>query len=268
MKVSNKRILVTGAGNGIGRQLSLQLLKKNALIIGVDLSEQALNETHSLSKHDQNFHAMALDITDKKAISNLPKQLEISGGPVDGLINCAGIIQPFEKVMSLSDVDIQKVMDVNFFALLHITRVFLPHLLNRPKAHIVNVSSMGGFLPVPGQAVYGASKAAVKLLTEALYAELKNTHVKVSIVFPGAIATDIAKNSGVMMEMDEETSNMASFKSMPVEKAAAQIIRGMESDKFRMLIGSDARMMDMFYRLSPKRAVHLILKQMGALLKG
>jgi short-subunit dehydrogenase len=92
---------------------------------------------------------------------------------------------------------IERVLNVNLYGVIYMTKAFLPHLLTRPEAHIVNVSSMGGFFPVPGQSLYGASKAAVKLLTEGLYSELIDTNVRVTAVFPGAIATNISQNSGL-----------------------------------------------------------------------
>lgn len=111
-------------------------------------------------------------------------------GKVDGIINNAGIIHPFLKVNELEYDKIKLVMDINFYGTLYMVKSFLPYLLKRPVAHIANVSSMGGFLPVPGQTIYGASKAAVKLLTEGLRAELKDTNVKVTLVFPGGVSTN------------------------------------------------------------------------------
>ncbi|WP_252629481.1 SDR family oxidoreductase, partial [Enterobacter sp. JH539] len=90
-------------------------------------------------------------------------------------INNAGIIQPFVKIDQLGYEVVERVFNVNFYGTLYMTKTFLPHLLTRPEAHIVNVSSMGGFLPVPGQTIYGASKAAVKLFTEGLHSELADT---------------------------------------------------------------------------------------------
>jgi short-subunit dehydrogenase len=122
---------------------------------------------------------------------------------------------------------------------------------------------MGGFLPVPGQSLYGASKAAVKLQTEALYAELMETNVNVSVIFPGAIATDIANNSGVAVAGAEESNGR---QMTSAEDAARTIIEGIERDQYRILIGSDAKMMDKLYRLMPKRAVSIIYNQMKDLL--
>src|SRR5690606_24464226 len=118
-------------------------------------------------------------------------------GAVDGVIHCAGIIQPFVRLKDLDYEQIDRVMAVNWLGALYMTKTFLPILLERPEGHIVNVSSMGGFLPVPGQTIYGASKAAVKLLTEGLHSECAGTNVRVTVVFPGAVATNITANSGV-----------------------------------------------------------------------
>lgn len=123
-------------------------------------------------------------------------------GHVDGIINNAGIIQPFVDLNDLGMDRIERVLNINFYGTLYMVKAFLPFLLERPEAHIVNVSSMGGFLPVPGQSIYGASKAAVKLMTEALHSELKGTNVSVSVVIPGGIATDIKKNSDIQYKTE------------------------------------------------------------------
>jgi short-subunit dehydrogenase len=143
------------------------------------------------------------------------------------------------------------------------TKAFLPRLLVRPEAHIVNISSMGGFLPVPGQTAYGASKAAVKLLTEGLHAELAQTSVRVTVVFPGAVATNITANSGVALGVSADESR---WKPLPAERAARDILDGMEKNQYRVLVGRDARLLDWLYRLDPARAAAFIAKQMKELL--
>jgi short-subunit dehydrogenase len=208
-----------------------------------------------------------LNITDKAAVEQLPEQLIALHGSVDGLINNAGIIQPFVKIKDLQYDAIERVMQVNFFGMLYITKTFLPYLLKRPEAHIVNISSMGGFLPVPGQTIYGASKAAVKLFTEGLHSELTDTKVKVTIVFPGAIGTNIASNSGIEISAEmQEKSKSSSIKMLPAPKAAELIINGMEKNAYRVLVGSDSKFMDFIYRLNPKFAAGFIYKQMKSLL--
>ena len=137
-----------------------------------------------------------MDITDRGAVQRLPGEVVDVHGAVDGLINNAGIIQPFVPVAELDDATIERVLDVNLIGTLHMVRAFLPDLLSRPEAHLANVSSMGGFFPFPGQTMYGASKAAVRLLTEGLYAELLDTNVQVSVIFPGAVKTASPRTPG------------------------------------------------------------------------
>jgi short-subunit dehydrogenase len=128
---------------------------------------------------------------------------------------------------------------------------------------------MGGFLPVPGQTIYGASKAAVKLMTEGLWAELRGTRVHVTVVFPGAVGTNITANSGVEIPggMDAAEMEKQASRVLPADKAAKIILDGMEKNAYRVLVGSDARMMDVLYRVRPSGATAFITNQMKALLK-
>lgn len=267
MRAAGKTIVVTGGGNGIGRELTLNLLGRGASVAAVDISEAGLQETARLagSKADR-LSTHVANITDREAVEALPAAVIEKHGQVDGLINCAGVIQPFVKLNDLDYGAIERVMNVNFWGLTYMTKTFLPHLLQRPAAHIVNVSSMGGYLPVPGQTVYGASKAAVKLLTEGLNSELTETNVSVTVVFPGAIATDISRNSGLEAPSVSDAEASSSFKMTQPAEAARIILDAMERDAYRVTVGSDATLMDRLSRLMPKRAAALIYKQMRELL--
>jgi short-subunit dehydrogenase len=267
MKAVNKVIVVTGGGNGIGRELVLQLVAKGARVAAVDIKEDALKETVKLAGAlGSKISIHVVNIADRKAVETLPKAVEKVHGSVDGLINCAGIIQPFVKLNELTFDQMDRVMNVNFYGALNLTKAFLAGLLNRPEAHIVNVSSMGGFLPVPGQTIYGASKAAVKLMTEGLNSELLDTNVRVTIVFPGAIGTNIAANSGIEMKIGAAEEGAKKFKMTSPVVAAQTIIDGMEKNSYRVLVGSDAKMMDFLCRLMPEQAAKIIYNQMKSLL--
>lgn len=268
MKVQNKVIVVTGGGNGIGRELVLHLLTKGAQVAAVDINEAGLQETvERAGAPKERLSTHIVNITDKAAVNALPEQVIARHGAVDGIINNAGIIQPFVRVNELEFEAIERVMNVNFYGTLYMTKAFLPHLLKRPEAHITNISSMGGFLPVPGQSIYGAAKAAVKLLTEGLHSELALTNVHVTVVFPGAIGTNIAANSGITIMMPAgDRNNQQSFKQLPPEKAAQIIVEGIEKNQYRVLVGSDSKFMDFLYRLHPKFAANFIFKQMKSLL--
>lgn len=258
MKIRDKIFVVTGAGSGMGRELTIQLLGKQGYVAAVDINQKGLEQTFEIAGASEGrLKTFVLDITDKTGIEQFSKEVKLHFGAVDGLINNAGIIQPFKVVNDLSAEEIERVFNVNFFGTLNMTKIFLPLFLSRPEAHIINVSSMGGFLPVPGQSLYGAAKAAVKLFTEALSAELRETNVKVTIVFPGAIATNIMENSGLETPKSNGDSSM---KALPADKAAAQIISAIETNKTRVFVGRDSYFLDKLYRLSPQYAINLIAK--------
>jgi NAD(P)-dependent dehydrogenase (short-subunit alcohol dehydrogenase family) len=269
MNPAGKVMVVTGAGSGMGREVALELLRRGARVAAVDINETTLVETVALAPGGaEKIATFVLNITDRAAIEALPQAVVDRFGSVDGVINCAGIIQPFVRLNDLEYATIDRVMDVNFRGTLYMTKTFLPWLLKRPEAHIVNISSMGGFLPVPGQTIYGASKAAVKLLTEGLHSELKDTNVRVTVVFPGAVATNITTNSGVTMKMpdDPKALEKAQRRTLPADKAARIILDGMEKNHYRVLVGSDAKLLDRLYRIHPRRAAGFIANQMKDLL--
>lgn len=160
MKLKGKVVVVTGAGSGLGQALTLELLRRGARVAAVDLREEGLLATRQMAgglAGGLSLHP--LDVTDREGVEALPVEVERVHGQVDGLVNNAGIIQPFKRLQDLDYAAIDRVMRVNFYGTLYMTKAFLPRLLGRPEAHLVNVSSMGGFLPVPGQTVYGASLA-------------------------------------------------------------------------------------------------------------
>lgn len=263
MKVKNKVIVVTGGGNGLGRALVLHLLELGAKVVAVDINDEALKETAKLAADKSaDLSCHNLNITEREKVHAFPEQLIAAHGRVDGIINNAGIIQPFIKVNELDYKQIERVMNINFYGSLYMVKAFLPYLLKRPEAHIVNISSLGGFIPFPGQTIYGASKAALKLMTEGLYAELKETGVKVTIVHPGAMKTGIMDNSGLKSAAEETSSK--SDKTLSATEAAKKVIRAMEKDKFRAMVGKDAVMLDILYRINPRKAVDLIIKKMGS----
>jgi short-subunit dehydrogenase len=266
MNIQGKVFVVTGGGNGIARELVLQLLKKGGRVAAVDISEKGLKETVDLAGDlKAKITTHIVNITDRAAVAALPDKIIAAHGVVDCLVNCAGIIQRFVRVKDLTYEDIDRVLNVNLYGTINMTKEFLPLLLARPEAHLVNVSSMGGFLPVPGQTIYGASKAAVKLFTEGLYSELLDTRVGVTAVFPGAIGTNIAANSGVSAP-GGATAAESKIKMTAPPVAAEKILKGIEKNTYHVFIGSDSNMMDFLVRLMPKRATRIIYNQMKSIM--
>ncbi len=267
MHIEGKGFVVTGGGNGIGREVVLGLLRRGACVDAIDLRPEALEETARLAgAHSEALACHAVDVTDRHAVTATAESIITSRGQIDGVINVAGIIQRFAPFGELSLAEMELVMAVNFWGPVNLIKAFLPHLTGRPEACIVDVSSMGGLAPVPGQTVYGASKAAVKLFTEGLYAELRDTAVQVTVVFPGGVATGIADNSGAAIPGRDAESTDTS-KLTTAADAASQIITGIENGSYRVVIGSDARMLDRLSRLAPQRATDMIAKRMASLIQ-
>ncbi len=267
MRITGKVIVVTGAASGIGREVALEALRRGARVAAADLNAETLAETAALADAGERLSTHVLNVADQAAVAALPAEVEAKHGAVDGLIHCAGIIQPFVPVKDLDDAAIERVFAVNWWGTLYLTRAFLPRFLGRPEGHIVNVSSMGGFLPVPGQTIYGASKAAVKLFTEGLHSECRDTNVRVTVVFPGAVGTNITTNSGVDIPIAGADVEARARKVTPADQAARLILDGMARDAYRVMVGGDAKLMDRLYRLAPARAAGFIAKQMGDLLR-
>jgi len=262
MRIEGKVWVVTGAGAGMGRELTLEILRRGGRVAAVDLRAETLAETAALAGAGARLSTHTVDITDRDAVQALPAAVRDAHGTVDGLINNAGIIQPFVPVVELPYADVRRVMEVNFFGPYNLVEAFLPLLLDRPEAHLANVSSMGGFFPFPGQTIYGASKAAVKLLTEGLYAELRDTAVQVTAIFPGAVRTGITENSGVDASAMGDTED-SKVPMLAPAKAAALMLSGIERNRLHVYVGTDSKLMSSAIRIAPKPAIGLMQRLMA-----
>ena len=261
MELKRKNVIVTGEASGVGKELTKQLLEKGCKVAGVDINKRSLKILEE-ELNNPNLKTYVLDVSSKEDILKFRDKYHQDYNDVDVIINNAGIIQPFVKVGDLTDDIIHRVMDVNFFGPLNLIRFFMDDLTkDRKEQYIVNVSSMGGFFPFPGQTVYSASKAALKLLTEGLYAELEDTNVKVMIVLPGAMDTNITENSNV--EINEKDKDNTSYKMLSADDAARAIIEGMEQDQFKIFLGSDAKFLKFLYKINSRWAISFINKKMS-----
>ena len=264
MEFGNKKILITGAGSGLGKELTTQFLECGSVVIAVDRNLSKLEELKS--KYPQNLDFYQVDLTDFSQVQKMIEEVTKKWHSLQVLINNAGVIQQFVPVSKLSEAEIRRVFEINFFAPLNLIRLFLPVINKVEESLIVNVSSMGSYTPVPGQSIYGASKAAIKLLSEGLEMELRQTKTKVAVVFPGAIKTSITENSGIKLtpEMMKQSEN---YKALDASKAAQEIINNLKKGKSKIYIGKDAKTMNLLSRISPKFATNMIYKQMKNLLK-
>ncbi|WP_424189442.1 SDR family NAD(P)-dependent oxidoreductase [Actinokineospora sp. G85] len=247
---ADKVAVVTGAGSGIGRDLVLALLAEGAQVAASDVNEVALKETAAKAASDR-LRTYKLDVADRDAIYAHADQVVADFGGVDAVFNNAGVALK-GSVAEMTDADLKWVMDIDFWGVVHGTRAFLPHVTAR-RGHIVNVSSVFGFIGVPTQSAYNAAKFAVRGFTEALRQEMTvaRTGVGVSCVHPGGIKTNIARNARTSdpAEMRSFTKSLDAVAMTTPEKAARTILNGVKRNKARILIGPDAYVLDLLPRL-------------------
>ena len=250
-----KVVVITGAGSGIGRALALDVAARGAVLALSDQDEVGLVETAERARTltDREVRIDKLDVRDTAAMHEYASSVADDFGRVNVVFNNAGVALhgDFEEV---SYEDFAWVMDVNFWGVVRGSKEFLPHLIASGDGHLVNISSLFGLLGMPGQTAYNASKFGVRGFTEALRQELliAKHPVQVTCVHPGGIKTAIARNARATASHDQ--AEVARFfdtrlAKTTAEKAAETIIRGVLADKPRVLVGADAKALDLGVRL-------------------
>jgi short-subunit dehydrogenase len=261
--------VVTGAASGIGRALSLQLsAEKIAGIAIADLNAEALEETAKmLEAYPLRVSKHVLNVSDFGAMEAFAKEVVAEHGRVTHLINNAGV-SLFGNVEEVSIEDLHWLMNINFWGTVYGVKLFLPILRKEPSAHIINVSSVFGLVAPPGNAAYSASKFAVRGFTESLRHELEDTGIAVSCVHPGGVATNIARSGRLGAEAQAATKEESVRYHTKVsrttsEEAARQIMRGIKRRSKRILVGTDARIIDVVHRAAPENYMSVLDKLSG-----
>jgi NADP-dependent 3-hydroxy acid dehydrogenase YdfG len=262
---AGKVAVVTGAGSGIGQALAIELARSGAKVAisdvdteGLAITELALKDIGAPVKSDR------LDVTEREAFELYADAVKEHFGVVHQIYNNAGIAYTGDIEVTAYK-DIEKIMDVDFYGVVNGTKSFLPHLIASGDGHVVNVSSVFGLLAVPGQAAYNAAKFAVRGFTEALRQEMAlNGHpVKVTTVHPGGIKTGIARNmtaaEGIDVEKLANTFDRRLASTTP-EQAAKTILDGVRKNKARVLIGNDAKVLDLLVRVTGPGYLRLVPK--------
>ncbi len=252
--LTDKVIAITGAGSGIGAALADLCLQSGATVALSDIRPDAAAERLKVSGGRGSVDK--LDVSSRDDVMAYVKQTEDRFGRVDIMINNAGVALS-ATVAEMSVEDFRWVMDINFWGVVHGTQAVLPGMLSRNCGTIVNISSLFGLIGVPTQSAYNASKFAVRGFTESLRCELAETNVKTLCVHPGGIKTNIARNSrffsGIDGELDKGKAVQEFDKVARVspEEAAQQIIKAALKGRDRLLIGNDARVLDLVQRGFP-----------------
>ena len=258
--ISGSAAAITGAASGIGRALALELAARGCDLALADRDEAGLAtlaaEIGRAGQRKVTVHTV--DVGVPREIGAFA-QAAIAAHPVLNIvINNAGVVLmgTFDEV---DQAQMEWLININFWGVVHGTRAFLPHLSKRPEAHIVNLSSVFGIIAPPGQTAYCAAKFAVRGFSESLRHELAmaKSPVRLSVVHPGGIATNIVRNSRIGTGMTDNARRAQSIERFDAlarttpAAAALRIIQGIDNNQPRILIGGDARYMDLLQRFRP-----------------
>jgi len=244
---AGKVCVITGSGSGIGRALALELGRRGARLAISDVNEAAAAETARLCGAE----SYRLDVSDRAAVFAHAEEVVERFGTVNLVINNAGVAM-HQDVLETSVEDYEWIMGINFWGVVYGTKAFLPHLIASGGGHLVNLSSLFGLIAVPGESGYNATKFAVRGFTEALRQEMlaAGHPVGVSCVHPGGVKTAIAQSARAPGgDSAELASSFEKIARLTPEAAARIILRGVERGRPRILVGSDARAIDLVQRV-------------------
>ena len=262
-EVRGKVAVVTGAGSGIGRAVAFELCRRGARLAVSDVDGSGLADTVArLEALGAEPHSARLDVSDRQAVEDYAASVASHFGVVHQVYNNAGIAAGG----AVADNDwetYERVLGVNLFGVIHGSKAFLPHLIASGDGHVVNVSSLNGIMGQPRSTAYCASKFGVRGFTESLRGEMLLTGhpVRVTVVHPGGVRTNIAsaglqdaRERGAVSAEDEarvRTYNEKLLKMAP-QQAARIVVDGVEAGKERVLVGNDAKLVDLMVRLLPR----------------
>lgn len=252
---AGKVAVVTGAGSGIGQALAIELGRSGAKLAISDVDTEGLAQTEEqLKAIGAPVKSDRLDVTEREAFVAYAEAVNEHFGKVNQIYNNAGIA--FTGDIEISQFkDIERVMDVDFWGVVNGTKAFLPYVIASGDGHVVNVSSVFGLFSVPGQAAYNAAKFAVRGFTEALRQEmiLARHPVAVTTVHPGGIKTAIARNATAAEGLDRDDLAKLFDKRLArtsPERAAKIILDAVRKKKARVLVGTDAKLLDVMVRVA------------------
>ena len=259
LDLTDKVVVITGAGSGIGRALAAELTRRGANVAISDWNADSVAQTaRMIEGSGTKVLTDSFDVSDRAAFEAHAQRVFEEFGRADIVINNAGVSLA-AQVATMTYEDLEWVIDIDFWGVVHGTKAFLPHILERGTGAVVNVSSVYGLFGVPTQSGYNAAKFAVRGFTEALQQEVAGTDVVVTRVHPGGIKTNIVRHGRIRESMaqghdpEELAEQFENAVRTTPERAAEIIVNGLVKRKPRVLIGPDAVMLDLLVRIVPVR---------------
>ena len=227
--VAGRKVLVTGASSGIGAGLAEALAAAGATVGIVARREQRLAEVlERCRRHSPASRMWVADLADPKAVDEVAAAAVRELGGVEVLVNNAGIPKR-RRVTALDPATVDALMNINYSSPVRLTLALLPQMLERGEGRIVNISSVAATLSPPGEAAYAATKAALTVFSESMAVELWDTGVKVMVVYPGVVDTEL-------FTLPDNDPFVAQVESIPVEEAVAAILAGLAADAAQVYV--------------------------------
>jgi len=252
---SRKVVAITGAGSGIGRALAIEFARHGARLALADVNGVALAKTLEGLPQETEARIYQVDVSDREAVFKFAEDVVADFGSIHTVINNAGI-GVIASVEHITYEELERVININLWGVIHGTKAFLPKLLAQREGCVVNVSSVFGLLATPCQAAYVMAKFAVRGLTETLWQELEGTGVSAVLVHPGGINTNISQNSpvaasGTDYEQKLSKALLGQMTTTP-QACAKEIVEGLVRGDKRLLVGSGAKTLHRISRLFPQ----------------
>ena len=249
--LKNKVAVVTGGSSGIGQSIALALANCGCKLAVVGTSQERIDGTLALMSEEVEGKGYVCDVSDRAAVVSLANMIEEDFGQVDIIVNNAGITSaaPFSEFdMELFD----RIVKTNFFGVVNCCHAFLPKLQRQAHGHIVNMSSMLGFVGVPNQSAYVSTKFAIRGFTESLWAELDSTPIAVTGIYPGTIQSEILERASFSDELEKAAMiKMMDRFGIPASVVADKTVDAIRRDRREVIIGRDARALVLLKRLMP-----------------
>jgi NAD(P)-dependent dehydrogenase (short-subunit alcohol dehydrogenase family) len=249
--MKRERIVITGGGSGLGRALALEYAQLGWRVAVLDRNREAAEGVASeVEAAGGKSLALACDVTDRDAVSHAATAIGRGWHGLDVLVNNAGIAGA-GIVLDTPEEDWRRIMEVNFFGVVHTTRAFLPAMIRAGAGHVVNIASAAGFVSAPGMAAYNASKAAVISLSESLRAELSPHHIGVSVACPSFFRTNLLDEFSGSEDARQFALKLMEKSPITADDVARFIRRGVEKKEFMLVPHAEARRIQVLKRLAP-----------------